>query len=137
MTEAADRFEITAHPQNASVARERVLRAAKAFGFPSDALGDIEIAVGEAVTNAILYGSPSDASRVVISCGMSPRAQAFEVEVRDQGHGFDPSRARDAENADALGGRGLRLMRALMDTLSLEYDGDGMVVRLSKNRSVG
>lgn len=132
MIEAADQFEITAHPQNASVARERVLRSAKAANFPLEALGDIEIAVGEAVTNAILYGSPSATSRIVISCRFSPTAPVFEVEVRDQGRGFDPSHIRYDDNMDALGGRGIRLMRALMDNVIMEYHGEGMVVCLSK-----
>lgn len=136
MTEAADEFEITAHPQNASMARERVLKVAKAAAFPVDSLGDIEIAVGEAVTNAILYGSPSATSRIVISCRFSQSDRAFEIEVRDQGRGFDPSHIRNDDNMDALGGRGIRLMRALMDSVLMEYHGEGMVVCLSKKLNV-
>ena len=132
VTEATDQFEITAHPQNASVARERVLKVAKASEFPPDALGDIEVAVGEAVTNAILYGSPTATSRIVISCGFSHSGRVFHVEVRDQGRGFDPSHIRNDDNMDALGGRGIRLMRALMDSVLMEYHGDGMAVCLSK-----
>lgn len=134
MIEAADQFEITAHPQNASVSRERVLKTARAAMFSATALGDIEVAVGEAVTNAILYGSPSATSRIVISCRFSNADQAFEVEVRDQGRGFDPSHIRHDDNTDALGGRGIRLMRALMDKVIMEYHGDGMVVSLSKRK---
>ena len=39
---------------------------------------------------------------------------------------------RDEDDTDSLGGRGLRLMRALMDKLLLYYDGQGMSVRLTK-----
>lgn len=133
MTENADQFEISAHPKNASLARERVLQAARAAGFPADALSDIEIAVGEAVTNAILYGSPTDASRIVISCRFAPPDGNFEVEVRDAGRGFDPGYVRD-DDVEALGGRGLLLMRALMDSVLLQYDGNGMIVRLVKKK---
>ena len=64
-----DQLEISAHPQNAGLARERVLQAAARAGFAGLDLADIEIAVGEAVTNAILYGSPSPDSRVALSFG--------------------------------------------------------------------
>ena len=94
-------------------------------------LADIEIAVGEAVTNAILYGSPSAASRVLVSFGVA--ANKFVIKIRDEGSGFDPGLVRTEEDMDALGGRGIRLMRALMDQVDLHYDGDGMVACLVKN----
>ena len=134
MTNPDDQFEITAYPQNAAVARERVRRVASAAGVSHAALDDIEIAVGEAVTNAILYGSPTATSRIVISSLYLAEDGVFEVEIRDQGRGFDPDQIRTDENTDMLGGRGIRLMRALMDTVILEYTGQGMAVRLSRKR---
>lgn len=125
-----EQFEITAHPRNVHEARTRVQALAARAGFEGMDLADIEIAVGEAVTNAILYGSPDAASHVQIVCGLSN--SKFFIEVHDQGHGFDPSHVREEEDHDALGGRGIRLMRALMDEVDLHYGGDGMVARLSK-----
>jgi anti-sigma regulatory factor (Ser/Thr protein kinase) len=132
LEESQDQFEITAQPQNAGLARERVKRCAVRHGFAGLPLDDIEVAVGEAATNAILYGSPSETSRIVVTSWFSPSDGAFHVEVRDQGRGFDPGNIRTDEHADALGGRGLRLMRALMDSVNLHYDGHGMSVRLTK-----
>lgn len=128
-----DQFEILAHPQNAGLARERVRILAARAGFSGLDLADIEIAVGEAITNAILYGSPSAASRIVISSALTQFV--FRVEVRDQGHGFDPDQLRSEEDNDCLGGRGIRLMRGLMDEVDLHYNGQGMSARLSKNLS--
>jgi len=125
-----DQFEIMAHPQNAGTARERIRAAAVRAGFSGLDLADIEIAFGEAVTNAILYGSPSVDSRIQVAFGA--KAGGFFVEVRDHGQGFDPAQTASAEDVDALGGRGLRLMRALMDQVDLHYDGQGMLARLSK-----
>lgn len=135
MTIPDDQFEITAHPRYAAQARERVRKAAAAAGLAPNELDDLEIAVGEAVTNAILYGSPSATSRIVISSGYQRAAREFRVEIRDQGRGFDPEQIRGDDNTDLLGGRGIRLMRALMDVVALEYTGAGMVVRLSKKHS--
>ena len=121
-----------ARPQDAALARERVKQAATRIGFGSPELDDIEVAVGEAATNAILYGSPTAGSRIVVTCWMSRSDAAFQVEIRDQGQGFDPDQVREDADSNALGGRGLRLMRALMDKILLYYDGHGMSVRLTK-----
>ena len=128
-------FEIVARPENAAHARDRVRAEAQTAGFDGLALADIEIAVGEAVTNAILYGSPTGASPVTVSTAFQPSDDTFHVRVRDRGQGFNPDALRQSDDdTDALGGRGLRLMRALMDTVLLRYDGDGMTVHLTKSR---
>ena len=130
MHDPLDRFEFTAHPQNAGPARERVRDAARDAGFTALDLADIEIAIGEAVTNAILYGSPSAESRVVLAYGRV--GLSFVIEVHDEGNGFDPGAVKLEEDTDALGGRGIRLMRALMDQVELHHDGRGMVACLHK-----
>ena len=103
------------------------------IGFRPPALDDIEVAVGEAATNAILYGSPTASSRIVVTSWFDPSEKTFYVEIRDQGRGFDPNSMHPGEDTDALGGRGLRLMRALMDSINLHYDGQGMSVQLTKH----
>ena len=132
MNNHSDQFEITALPENAGIVRERVKAAAKSLGFTRYDLDDIEIAVGEAITNAILYGSPSATSRIVVLTFTTETDPFFHVEIRDQGQGFDPHAIREEAGTDALGGRGVRLMRALMDEVDLHYNGNGMTVRLSK-----
>ncbi len=134
MTKSDDQFEITAYPKNAGVARERIRSTAQHLGFSRTALDDMEVAVGEAVTNAILYGSPSGGSPIVVRTSFSASSKVFQIEVQDQGQGFDPNRMRTEENdTDALGGRGLRLMRVLMDDVWLHYSGAGMIVRMTKS----
>ena len=128
-------FHITAHTSNAAVARHRVRKAAEEHGFPEQALADIEIAVGEAVANAIVYGSPSSSSQITVGYCITADPCVIHIRVRDHGRGFDPNRLQHEENCDALGGRGIRLMRALMDTVRLEYTGEGMMVKLTKRRS--
>ncbi len=130
MNDFHEQFEITAHPQNAAHARERVRALAVRAGLAELDLADVEIAVGEAVTNAILYGSPTSASLIVIVSGWGDGT--FFVEVRDQGRGFDPATLHEGEDSDALGGRGILLMRALMDQVDLHHTGAGMIARLSK-----
>ncbi len=133
MGEQRDQFEIIAHPQNAAHARTRVRAFAAAAGMAEDGLDEMEVAVGEAVTNAILYGSPSAASRVFIACRV--QADLLEIEVWDQGGGFDPASVHDGISQNALGGRGLLLMRALMDDVRFQHDGQGTRVTLARRVS--
>jgi serine/threonine-protein kinase RsbW len=132
LKERQDHFEITAQPQSAALAREHVKQIAAGLGFTRRDLDDIEVAVGDAATNAILYGSPSETSRIVITSWFNPAEGVFQVEVHDQGRGFDSNAIRMDQDTDALGGRGIRLMRALMDRVKLHYDGSGMSVCLTK-----
>ncbi len=130
MNEFHEKFQIVAHPSNAGPARDRVRGLAERAGFSGMDLADIEIAVGEAVTNAILYGSPAADSAVTITGGAG--GGVFFVEIQDCGNGFDPDHMRQDTDQDALGGRGIRLMRALMDQVDLHRRRSGMVARLTK-----
>jgi anti-sigma regulatory factor (Ser/Thr protein kinase) len=132
-----DRFELTALPHNAAMARERIREICARLGFPHLEMGEIEVAFGEAVNNAILYGSPHPESKISVSCCLRRLQQqgppALVIQVRDQGSGFDPKNVPVSEiGTDALGGRGVGLIRALMDAVSLFYDGSGMIVRMAR-----
>ncbi|HEX5323871.1 MAG TPA: ATP-binding protein [Capsulimonadaceae bacterium] len=132
-----DRFELTALPHNAAVARERIREICSQLGFEHLETGEIEVAFGEAVNNAILYGSPHPDSRIAVSCCLrrlpQPGQSAVVIQVRDQGKGFDPQNVPAPEvGTDALGGRGIGLMRALMDAVALFHDGSGMIVRMAR-----
>ncbi len=108
---------------------------AAAAGFGPDEVAEIEVAAGEAVTNAILYGHHAHAPSEKIAVVVGVAGATLFVEVRDSGPGFDPQRVRPtvAGDVDALGGRGLPLMQALMDHVDLHFDGTGMRVRLERS----
>ena len=132
-----DRFELAALPHNAALARERIRAVCDRLGFQNLETGEVEVAFGEAVNNAILYGSPHPDSLISVVCCLrqfaGPESPALVIQVRDQGKGFDADRVPASEaGTDALGGRGIGLMRALMDAVLLYYDGAGMVVRMAR-----
>jgi serine/threonine-protein kinase RsbW len=136
----ADQQEILRVPaetrQSARV-RAFVRGCARNAGFDADAVAEIELAVGEAATNAILYGCAgcsAEAAWVMVIAGAAGPARFF-VEVWDPGAGFDPARVRTAtpNDVNALGGRGLPLMGALMDQVAWRHEpGRGMCVRLER-----
>lgn len=94
---------------------------------------NIPVALTEALSNAILRGNREDRSKSV-RVRAQVNAQALVVEVEDDGTGFDlEACTADPTTADNLGredGRGLFLMRRLMDRVE-QYRGSGNVVRLT------
>jgi len=125
-----DQFQIAAIRGEAPKARARIRDGAVSAGLPMNAILDLEVAVGEALSNAILYGSQDGGSRVDICCEGSMRNDSFIVEIVDTGAGFDPGTARTASSYDDVGGRGISIMRALVDALRIYHNGSGTVVEL-------
>ena len=98
-------------------------------------LGDeqfVELALREALSNAMLHGNRLDAGKLVhIRCCCECGHGVFIV-VRDQGHGFDPSNVPNplaVENLSADHGRGIHLMKLAMDEVSFERRGTEVRMR--------
>ncbi|MCA1711083.1 MAG: ATP-binding protein [Actinobacteria bacterium] len=109
----------------------RVLKASmSALGVESDVIADIELALTEAVTNVLDHAQDGDDYEV--SAGIDDRLCV--IEVIDRGAGFDSNElGRDEAHLDAEGGRGIQLMRALVDKVTFEsVPRVGTVVHLEK-----
>jgi serine/threonine-protein kinase RsbW len=97
---------------------------------------NVPVALTEALSNAILRGNGEDLAKQV-----RVRAEVSEVrlvlEVEDEGSGFDldacTSNPNLPENLEREDGRGLYLMRSLMDRVEA-YRGEGNIVRLTLHR---
>jgi anti-sigma regulatory factor (Ser/Thr protein kinase) len=104
-------------------------------------VGEIEVAFGEAVNNAILYGSPHPDNQIDITCCLRrvpSQPAALIIQIRDRGRGFDPETVVKGDlGTDALGGRGIGLMCALMDEVCGFHDGTGMVIRMARTLPQG
>lgn len=119
-----------------SDARCRVGALLEDLGFSDDDAFDMELACGEALGNAWDHASDDHTG-----CGVLATVTAYPdrvvVDVEDHGCGFelgdddDPPEARCAER-----GRGIRLMRLLVDSVSIRRrpQGTGTLVRLVKLR---
>ena len=116
----------------------RVLHATEAWlrksRFPEQAVHDVTTAVLEAVMNAIVYGNKEDPKKKVrLSYRLTP--ERATVLVADGGKGF---RARPPRIPDHPSlrrhGRGILLMRALVDEVRFEHCREGECVSLTKFR---
>jgi serine/threonine-protein kinase RsbW len=100
---------------------------------------NLAVALTEALSNAILRGNNDDpAKHVHVMARVDPAR--LVVEVRDEGRGFDLDQCTldptTPDNVDREDGRGLFLMRQLMDRVERFDDarGKGNVVRLTLNK---
>lgn len=108
----------------------------KEFGYShQDARINIPLACDEAVTNAIVHGNRSQPDKKVNIQIYLSRSR-FRIRVRDQGEGFDVSAIgdpRDGENVHRPSGRGIFLMRRIMDVI--EFKEGGRVLEMEKRNT--
>jgi serine/threonine-protein kinase RsbW len=123
---------------------ETVAKAANAVadfvsrsGISEDVAYGIDMAVREAVTNAVVHGNEQDEQKAVeLTLKSSP--EAVEITVHDQGQGFNPEEVPDptqTENILKTSGRGIFFMRTFMDEVTWSVrPGGGTTVRMLKRR---
>jgi serine/threonine-protein kinase RsbW len=106
-------------------------------GISDDAAFGIDMAVREAVTNAVIHGNREDENKTV-DVTLKSSSDAVEISVHDQGPGFNPEDVPDptaAENILKASGRGIFFMRTFMDEVDwLIRPEGGTTVRMVKRR---
>ena len=135
MTDQTTRLVLPSHIEAVADAAAAVTDFIRNCGVSEEAAFGVEMAVREAVTNAMVHGNHEDESKlveVIFNC----HANELEVEIRDQGEGFDPATVPDPTNAENLlktSGRGIFLMRTFMDQIEwVNRPEGGTMVRMSK-----
>jgi anti-sigma regulatory factor (Ser/Thr protein kinase) len=104
-------------------------------GCVPDGVGDVEIALREALANAIIHGNHEDRRKQVhVTCRCQP--DEVSIAVKDEGKGFDVNSVPDPtapENIGSAHGRGILVMKALMD--EVRFEEGGVIVQMRKGAS--
>ena len=99
---------------------------------------NIEMALHEALANAVVHGNHEDPNkRVDVVCHCCIDGEVW-LTIRDQGQGFDSSAVPDPtapENLLSTHGRGIYFMQASMD--EVHFEEGGAVVRMRKKPNAG
>jgi serine/threonine-protein kinase RsbW len=106
------------------------------MNFEEDDKDAVAISVLEAGTNAIQHGHAHDVGRVV-EMVFSLHPEELVVDVYDGGRGFQPEVIDDAsapENLLKERGRGIFIMRSMMDEVTFDFTDRGTRCRLVKKR---
>jgi serine/threonine-protein kinase RsbW len=94
----------------------------------------LQVVLSEALSNAIVRGNREDRAKWVdVRAELGP--DVIRLEVTDEGPGFDPSAVPEpirAEQLDEANGRGLFLIRKLVDAVEFNERGNSICMTLRR-----
>jgi len=93
---------------------------------------EVDLALREALANAILHGCDSDPSKKIECCVLCEGSSEIVIIVRDPGEGFVPEAVAiptTSDNVYATHGRGIYLINQLMDEVRFEARGTEIQMR--------
>ena len=114
--------------------QQHILEALARYGYDDAACFAVRTAIEEAVSNAIHHGNGNDPRRKVTIEYAADEA-SIEIEIEDEGAGFDPDSVPDPtrpENVDIPSGRGIMLMRVYMSEVEFTAAGNRVRMRYEK-----
>jgi serine/threonine-protein kinase RsbW len=136
---SASRIEVEARmPSEVNAISHLVDRVTRVIEESHCVLGEepaIRLALREALSNAILHGNHLDPCKLVRVYCRCELGKGVSMVIKDQGTGFDPDAIPDPSavgNLEAENGRGIFLMRWLMDEVSFEFGYLGTEVHMHK-----
>ena len=137
MTVETTELTLPSRVETVATAAAAVAEFVSRNGVSDDFAFGIDMAVREAVTNAVIHGNSEDEDKSVeIILKSSP--DAVEISVHDQGPGFNPDEVPDPtaeENLLKTSGRGIFFMRSFMDEVVWFVPPEGgTTVRMLKRR---
>lgn len=119
------RFDVPAKVEAITPAVDEAMRFANDHGCAGECDFEIRLALQEALANAVLHGCNCDGTQTV-QCLIACNDSSILIAVRDPGTGFDAEQLPSPTRADRLledHGRGVELMRRLMDEVYFERGG--------------
>jgi anti-sigma regulatory factor (Ser/Thr protein kinase) len=123
---------LPAAPESARLARAIVRDTASALQLDGSATWELMLATSEAFSNAVEHGRPCDPRGILLR--LERRGGQLVVEVSDCGC-FPPD-ARTQKRGDE-GGRGIRIIAAVVDHLEVVRDAGATRVRFGKRLALG
>jgi serine/threonine-protein kinase RsbW len=137
VSEKKTEIDLPSRIESVEEAAQAAEKFASSNGFGEEARFAIDMAVREAVANAVKHGNKLDETkRVEITFENS--IEGFEVLIRDFGSGFAVEEVPDPTNPENLlkaDGRGILFMRSFMDAVEWSNHAEGgMIVKMLKKR---
>jgi serine/threonine-protein kinase RsbW len=128
-------ISIPSIPSNVQLVERFLLELADLCGFTESVLDRIMISITEIVNNGIRHGNLCDPAKLVhLFCHCHDDRLVFII--RDEGDGFFPDDLPDPLDEHNLlkeGGRGVLIIRSMMDDVTFNKLDHGMEVRASIN----
>jgi serine/threonine-protein kinase RsbW len=130
-------LDIKSHSRHLGEVERLSEKVAKYANLNQSDTDDLGIVTTELVNNAIHHGNKNDPTKKVF-ISFTVNNSKVELRIKDQGCGFDPDELKDPlapENLLSESGRGLFLIRNLMDGLEYNFTEEGTEIIVYKKIS--
>ena len=114
-----------------------ILEKLKAQKVAEEDLFNIKLSLEESLVNAVKYGNKNDPA-LYVDFSLEIKGDLLIVRIKDQGPGFDFENVLDPtseENLERTSGRGIFLIRSLMDKVEYSEGGSRITMQKSLKRS--
>lgn len=137
MSPKKEKFTMTipSDPEQIQVVEQKAEKLSKKIPFTPDERDSLAIAITEVVANAIFHGN-REAKDKKIFITFIVDDTSLEVRVRDQGGGFQLDQVANPLHPENLlkdSGRGIFIIRTLMDKIEYKFHKDGTEVIMVKS----
>lgn len=109
-----------------------VMKLVREMGCAKGDEDNVELAIHEALGNAVRHGCKSDPSKKVQFCVTCDESRGMLIIVRDPGDGFDPNSIPSPIHGERIylsHGRGIFLINELMDSVHFKRGGTEIYMR--------
>jgi serine/threonine-protein kinase RsbW len=113
---------------------EGIMKIVQSMGCAAGKEREVEIALLEALANAVVHGCKSDPNKEVECCVACDESRGLLIVIRDPGQGFDPASIPSpivGQNLFSTHGRGIFLINQLMDEVRYEKGGTEIHMKIS------
>ncbi len=121
-------LEMPAKAKYVGLARLMAASIARRMNFAEESIDDLKIAISEMCTNAIVHTGNGLAEKPPITVRYVEGDGFLNVEVRDQGPGFDPAILDKKREGILSKGFGIALIKSLVDEFECDSRVDGGTV---------
>ena len=120
------RVTLAAERKSVDPVVEQVMQAVREMKCVNGKEDAIELALAEALANAVVHGAKEDPSKIIECLVACDEQRGVLIIVRDPGEGFDPKgipTCTMGENLYSNHGRGIFLINQLMDKVEFRKNG--------------
>jgi serine/threonine-protein kinase RsbW len=111
-----------------------LMRIVQSVGCAAGREREVEVALIEALANAVLHGCKNDPTKMIEVCVGCDESRGLLIVIRDPGPGFDPSAIPNpviGQNLFSTHGRGIFLINQLVDEVHYEKGGTEIHMKIT------
>lgn len=113
---------------------DEIMEIVSSIGCAAGKEREVEMALLEALANAVQHGCKNDPSKQVECCVACDESRGLLIVIRDPGQGFDPASIPSpivGQNLYSSHGRGIYMINQLMDEVRFEKGGTEIHMKIS------